>query len=866
MADIWNYSPPPDSSEFPKPATPLSSTSPQGAERALVARGIPFGSGLGKYRILDRIRNSHHAIIYNARDAMLDRLVVIKQLNPGLLDDPLACGDFKREAQLLARVPKDARNVVGIHELIADEQGLFIVEEFVSGDWLESLISKRKVGPADALRLLKYGCLGLRSLHSRKIVHRDIQPANLLMSPNGQVRIANFSCAVHEGDHTPPPVIQFKYAAPELQMGMPHDDRVDIYALGMSVYEVCVGRRALQAHFVHITRDPLGAAERWRQWHCEMSAALPKASALNRAVPPALAGILAKMTAKDIDERYATAEEVLQDIIRKFSAARSNASPTVGRTAMSHVVESRPELIGSPKGSMPGGTTSLLHLLPAQATTTTHRVDLKSTLEAAPLHETPVVRHAKSVSASALNRTSTESHGRSQSSASNDKARTMKSRPVASAPTAASAASPSVATPVLTERASNRSRTSGPVKRRVSEPKQIPVPAPTEDPPKRNRPILIPIAASIMLLIAGYLGGTAWWNELAHRPALSSLQSKIDEGLRLYHEEQYEKAGAKFLEVIVAASIDPQLASAKDQAETMQLLVEGEVAFRGDQLDRVEQLLGEARLRGSDLPAFASLSNKLSAKRRAIRLASEGIKAAEAGDFEEAEDRVPAYEASASVAGLDPSSLRETVQREREDREYGEALQRARKALADNDFDAAQLACREAILIRQTDATRQLAKDISDGRTRYSWMVRGDKAMQERDYPAAESAYQSANSIDPSEQVEAKLKMASSMRLYNEARDAIKAGDLLEAKKKLDNALWKYPNKQARAKLIALSKAFDAAALVANADQELKMGNISEAIRLYEKAIPDLVSPADDIAKTKLQAAERQASSEASKG
>ncbi|MBX3395413.1 MAG: protein kinase [Phycisphaerae bacterium] len=865
MADIWNDNPPPDSSEFPKPPAPLSSTTPQGAERALVARGIPFGSGLGKYRILDRIRNSHHAIIYNARDAMLDRLVVIKQLNPGLLDDPLACGDFKREAQLLARVPKDARNVVGIHELIADDQGLFIVEEFVSGDWLESLISKRKVGPADALRLLKYGCLGLRSLHSRKIVHRDIVPSNLLMSPNGQVRIANFSCAVHEGDHTPPPVIQFKYAAPELQMGMPHDDRVDIYGLGVSVYEVCVGRRALHAHFAHITRDPLGAAERWRQWHCDMSAALPKASALNRAVPPALAVILAKMTAKDIDERYATAEEVLQDIIRKFNAPRANASPTVGRTALSHVVESRSELPGTANQAKTGGPPSLLHLLPTQATTTTHRISLESAPEPAAKQVAPVIRHAKSAPAAAANRTSTESTAQSRRGVVIDRTEKLTQRPAVGASTSASAAPATRSTPIATERASIRSHKTGPVKRRVSEPQQIPIPAPTEDPPKRKRPILIPVAATIMLLIAGYMGSRAWWNELAHRPALSSLQSRIEDGLRLYHQEQYEQAGAEFLEVIVAASSDPELASAKDQAETMQLLVEGEVAFRNDQLDRVERMLDEARLRGSDLPAFASLSNKLKAKRRAIRLASEGIKAAESGDFEEAEDRLPAYEASASVAGLDPASLREAVQREREDRDYGEALQRARKALAENDFDAAQLACREAILIRQTDATRQLAKDIADGRTRYSWMVRGDKAMQERDYSAAESAYQSANAIDPSEQVEAKLKMASSMRLYNEARDAIKSGDLLEAKKKLDNALWKYPNKQARAKLIALSKAFDAAALVANADQELKMGNIAEAIRLYEKAIPDLVAPADDIAKSKLQAAKRQALIQADK-
>src|SRR5262249_13044682 len=106
-----------------------------------ISTGLPTGTGLGKYRILERIRTYHNAVVYKARDTMLDRPVALKQMSPELMDHPTACGNFKKEAQLLARVPKDARHVLNVHELIEDEIGLFIVEEYIHGDWLESLIA-----------------------------------------------------------------------------------------------------------------------------------------------------------------------------------------------------------------------------------------------------------------------------------------------------------------------------------------------------------------------------------------------------------------------------------------------------------------------------------------------------------------------------------------------------------------------------------------------------------------------------------------------------------------------------------------------------------------------------------------------------
>lgn len=821
MSDIWKKDNPEDASDGIGEPMPLV---PQGHLPG--TRGIPFGSGLGKYRILDRIRTLHHAIVYKARDSMLDRLVVIKQMNPSLLDDPLACGDFKREAQLLARVPKDARNVIGIHELIGDEQGLFIVEEFTPGDWLEVLLSKRQVGVADALRILKYAGLGLRALHARKIVHRDIQPSNLLICPGGQVRIANFAGATHEGDHTPPAAVSPKYAAPELLLGMPHDDRVDIYSLGFTVYEVCVGRRALHSHFHPVLRGPDSAVAFWRDWHSDLSLILPSACSLNASVPPALATILHKMTAKDVDERYGSVDEVLQDVIRKFSNSRGNVSPAIAGAAGAAVLDARPGVAALPGAGRVGDgrqPQSLLWLAKPESLTTTQSVDVNPPA----------------------------SHGGSATRALPGPAAQPPRAPAKRTVRVDVPARPSVSgvRPDQTPK-----RVTSLMKTRTAEPPaSIPTPEPVEDPTRKRRQLLIPIAAAVLLLAAAWIGGNYYWSNVYHPKGSDSILALMNGGREAFLRENTDAAHAKFLEAYVKASSDPNLEAAARDADNMLILVDAQKALAGNNFDAVEAKLHDATTRGADAASLAFIRTKFEAKRSAMNLAREGVKAAKSGDFVEADLKVEPYAENAVVAGLDPASLKDDIQKEKDDRDYDQAIERGRKALEQNDFEAAMVACRDAQNIRITTATRQLRQDIADAKTRFDWMVRGDKAMRERDYSAAESAYQSANASDPNEQVEQKLRIASSMRLYVEARELIRNGDLLSAKNRLESSLWKHPlNRQARAKLTSLSRAFDAAQLVANADRELANGNVAEAIRLYEKAIPDLVAPADDIARGKL--------------
>src|SRR5205085_11620145 len=110
-------------------------------------------------------------------------------------------------------------------------------------------ISKRLVGVSDAYRLLRSACIGLRDLHMQKIVHRDTNPANIMVTRGSQDRVANFYSTAQEGDTATPPVITPKYAAPELLLEQAYDDRVDIYSFGIVIYEVCLGRAMMDKVF-----------------------------------------------------------------------------------------------------------------------------------------------------------------------------------------------------------------------------------------------------------------------------------------------------------------------------------------------------------------------------------------------------------------------------------------------------------------------------------------------------------------------------------------------------------------------------------------------------------------------------------------
>ncbi|MFQ5428792.1 MAG: protein kinase [Phycisphaerae bacterium] len=773
------------------------------------SNGVPSGTGLGKYRVLERLRTTHNAIIYKGRDTMLDRPVAIKQMNPRLIDDPTACGEFKREAQLLARVPKDARNVIHIHELIETNRGLFIIEQFVPGDWLETLISKHLVDVTDSVRLLKSACVGLQSLHGRRIVHRDIQPSNLLVTKHGQARITNLACATHEGDDAPPPVIRNKYAAPELQRGAPHDARADIYALGMVMYEICVGRKALHAHFSHFD-DP----EDWRRWHTDGSTALPEAVALNPKVPPVLSAILARMTAKNLDERFASVLELFETLLAQFDI---RAAPALAAQSGPRILEIRTivptlqqDLIGR-AGAWP--PLELRHL-PAVG----QHDQSTSTRPAAP-----------SILSDNADREAGD-RGPEPDWRPLPPARPLRRRRIEPRPAAVF--------PMVRDRLAARNG--------------VPRPLKTTDPPHKRRRVLLPAVIALSLFGLVFLIAPMLWDRAFGEPHDRECDRALADGHAAYRSGHFGLAQASFQEAAILSYGNLKLGSKRVEAELMLLLIKGQLALNRNDFATVERILALAEKRGANASATEALRERFWNRKDASRLAAEGIRELEQNAFASVELKLEEYERKAGAAGLDPTTLRRQYESRMQDLSFEGAMKRARQALAEHRYEDAERACRSAERIETNSETRQLFSDIHRSRQRDELVLRGDHAMRAGAYQEAETAYQAANQIKPSIRVEQKVRIAASARLQEEAREAIDRGDLIDAQRLLNRSLFKYPNPAARETLERMKPAFEAARLARRADRERAARHYDEAIRLYTEALPRLPSPADQLVRDKL--------------
>lgn len=311
--------------------SPLQPASADGASNA--GEGLAAGARLGKYEILERVGKGGMAVIYRARDPLLNRIVAIKQIGAHLADDSRWRDRFRQEAQVIARIAVTSRHVVNIHELVEDPRGLFIVMEFVEGHSLATLIRENRVDLQTGLDVLAGVCLGLRAVHAAGIIHRDIKPGNIIVPPDRRAKIADFGLAAPIGSEASMALGTTKYMAPELFQSGPIDCRVDIYSLGLVAFEMFAGREAYDRLFADLRGDGRSEAMRWMNWHLRTDLVLPRLDTLNPLIPPMLAEIVAQMAAKSLGVRYASIDAIIYDLKRSFPPG-AGAAPTVGATSL----------------------------------------------------------------------------------------------------------------------------------------------------------------------------------------------------------------------------------------------------------------------------------------------------------------------------------------------------------------------------------------------------------------------------------------------------------------------------------------------------------------------------------------------------
>ncbi|HKS98097.1 MAG TPA: protein kinase [Rugosimonospora sp.] len=268
----------------------------------------------GRYRLRNALGRGGMATVWRADDLRFDREVAVKQLAPGTLTDPQTRARLSREAQILSGLAHP--NIVTVHDVHVDADGAYLVMELAPGSTLARLLSRGRPPVPWTISVAAQVCDALAAAHRAGVLHRDIKPGNLMVSPEGRVKVCDFGLARSPDTHTLTDVMQVvgtsEYLAPERAEGERGDARSDLYALGCVLYEMLTGNPPFTG------RNPIAVA--YQQVHNA-----PRAPASVRSdIPPELDRLVLDLLAKDPAARPATAAEVGA----RLAALLPRAAPT----------------------------------------------------------------------------------------------------------------------------------------------------------------------------------------------------------------------------------------------------------------------------------------------------------------------------------------------------------------------------------------------------------------------------------------------------------------------------------------------------------------------------------------------------------
>lgn len=304
-------------------------------------------SRIGKYEIGKVLGRGSIGIVYEALDVVLKRKVAIKKFHFVDLDTPLGHEKyqrFQREAQAAARLYHP--NITMTFDYGETDAFAYIVMEYIEGPSIRELIEKSRVG-LDQMKTIMQGLLaGLQHSHSQGVIHRDIKPANILLNQDGEVKITDFGIAhLDDSDLTQlgSQVGTPAYMPPEQVLGGKVDARADLYSAGVILYEMLTGRRPFEGSTNSVM-------------HKIVHAPAPRVSESTAAFPPGLDTVVAKVLAKDPNDRYDSAAEFWSALSLKLHHAAPEETrlrmlePTADSTIMQ--VGSRPPDVSDSKISV----------------------------------------------------------------------------------------------------------------------------------------------------------------------------------------------------------------------------------------------------------------------------------------------------------------------------------------------------------------------------------------------------------------------------------------------------------------------------------------------------------------------------------
>lgn len=268
-----------------------------------------IGQSIGRYKIVESLGRGGMAEVFRAYQSSLDRDVAIKIMHSFLADEENFLTRFQREAKSMASL--NHSNIVGVYDFDVQDGIYYIVMEFVSGgtlkERLESLAkNNEKMSLSESVRLVMEVADALAYAHSRKMVHRDIKPGNIMINDEGHAVLTDFGIAkILSGPSftaTGAMIGTPAYMSPEQGLGQAGDERSDLYALGVLFYQMSTGQLPYDAD------TPLAVILK------HVNEPIPEPQVRNEDLPAELSAVIVKAMAKDPAKRYQSAAEFAADL------------------------------------------------------------------------------------------------------------------------------------------------------------------------------------------------------------------------------------------------------------------------------------------------------------------------------------------------------------------------------------------------------------------------------------------------------------------------------------------------------------------------------------------------------------------------
>lgn len=298
---------------------------------------------IGRYRLDGLLGQGAMGVVYRARDTLIERTVALKTVRR----DP---GDSGQAAEMVERFRKEAQaagrlmhpNIVTIHDYGETDDLAYIAMEFVDGTPLSSLIQDRPSPLARALDWFSDLLAALDYAHEHGVVHRDVKPANLLVTRDGRVKISDFGIARIESStltQTGTMLGTPSYMSPEQFRGETVDARSDLFSAGVVLYQLLTGQRPFSGSAATVMQQVLNGSP-------------PPPSQFNGALSPALDAVVMQALAKDAQARHASARAFQRALAAALEAGgEADATVFAGPAARAPLEDDATILAPSPRGA-----------------------------------------------------------------------------------------------------------------------------------------------------------------------------------------------------------------------------------------------------------------------------------------------------------------------------------------------------------------------------------------------------------------------------------------------------------------------------------------------------------------------------------